>query len=254
MSEEKTGLECNLCRTTVRKILKKYNEPIRPFEESNRKYTLNEHYFHELVNQNQYWILGFLYADGNVSSTDNNIQMGLQARDIDALVKIKQEWNSNRPLYFDNRSSRNLNHQDVYILSVDSEIMKADLALYGVIPCKTHLLNYPNFIVGDMHRHFLRGVLDGDGCIHQGSAGTHRSRNVDICGTYDFCMGAKSVIESALDIHCSVIKTAKNRTTYKTVISGIYNSAIFLDWLYKDAELYLERKYWLYKELYSNIA
>ena len=215
---------------------------------------MREDYFANLDNQNKYWILGFFYADGNVSKTDNTIQIALQARDRDALEKMRNEFESDRPLYFDNRSKRNRKHQDVYCLNVDSEIMKLDLQKWGVIPQKTHLLAYPDFISKDMHSHFLRGVMDGDGCIHQGFIGNHRCRSVDICGTYNFCIGAKEVIESILNIHCSIILTNKISNTYKITISGIYNSSKFLDWIYKDANLYLDRKYKLYQELYTNVA
>ena len=130
--------------------------------------------------------------------------------------------------------------------------MRESLAKWGVIPNKTHILTFPNFLREDLYRHFIRGVLDGDGCIHKRSDKYNGWSNVDICGTYDFCVGLKDYIETKLNIHCSVIRSDKNQTTYRTTIGGTYKAEKFLDWLYEDAELYLERKHQIYLDSYKN--
>jgi len=108
-----------------------------------------------------------------------------------------------------------------------------------------------------MHRHFIRGVMDGDGCIHGTSCKSGREcRAVDICGTYDFCCGTKKIIEKFLDINCMIICTNKrqNSDTYKLVVSGKNQCLKFLNWLYDDAELFLYRKYEIYLSKYRNVT
>lgn len=253
LSEEEVRQKTGICRTTIRRIIRRNNEKTHDAGEMRRIYTLDQTYFNALDHQNKFYILGFFYADGNVSKSDNNIQIALQERDVHILEKMKEEFNSNRPLYFDNRNNRNEKHMNVWTLSIDSKIMRDDLIHWGVIPQKTHTLKYPTFIPDDMHSHFLRGVMDGDGCIHATYCRGRLTRAVDICGTYDFCIGAKQIIQKYVGISCSIIQFNSQRpNAYRIVISGINNTLSFLNWIYKDAEMYLFRKYKLYEDYYKN--
>lgn len=251
-SQEKIEYILGVSRPIVRKYLKENNQVIRTQTQTSRRYSLNEEYFNELNHQNKYWILGFFYADGNVSKSDANIQIGLQERDIDALHKMQKEFNSDRPLYFIDRHSKNIKLQNIALLSIDSIQMKNDLVKWGVAPQKTHFIGYPDFIPEDMHSHFLRGVLDGDGSIGRTKTGRHRCRYVYICGTKNFCIEAKKIIEKYVGVYCHLRKVQKNKETYSIIVSGIYNSIKFLNWIYMDAELYLERKYQIYQQYYIN--
>ena len=58
-----------------------------------RKYNLNENFFDELNEKSAYW-LGFLYADGYVSSYENSIGISLKSEDINHLEKFKNFLNS----------------------------------------------------------------------------------------------------------------------------------------------------------------
>lgn len=71
--------------------------PIRDFE-SAKNYALkhkkdkNEQYF-LTESENMAWILGFLASDGTVSSSRNQIKIGLQNQDKEILEKIRKEIN-----------------------------------------------------------------------------------------------------------------------------------------------------------------
>ena len=105
LSEEKVGQKVNLCRKTVRNILKSNNITIKNNSEY-RKYSINENYFDNIDSPNKAYILGLLYADGNVGLNNYIIQLALQSRDIDILNKIKEELNIDCVLYFDERSKK----------------------------------------------------------------------------------------------------------------------------------------------------
>jgi hypothetical protein len=78
----------------VKEVLKKYNIPIRTFSEAatlsniNRTLYKNKDYFKH-QSHNMAWILGFLAADGTVSSSDNTIKIALSAKDKEILERIK---------------------------------------------------------------------------------------------------------------------------------------------------------------------
>lgn len=234
-------------------ILNKNNISIRDNSDY-RIYTLNENYFDIIDSPNKAYILGFLYADGCVSKNKYNIQLSLQEGDIEILQKIKYELDSNAPLIFREFSKYNdktgHNQQNQWALFIHSRHMHESLCKLGVVPQKTHGITYPDFLLDEFHSHFLRGVLDGDGCIHApyGNYGKHKM--VDICGTQTFCNQAKEVIEKTLGIHCSIIKINKNGSTYRITISGGRQVSKLLDWIYKDADLKLNRKYELYLKYY----
>ena len=254
LSQEKVAENNKTSRVTVRRILKNNGIPIRKQEEWLRCYDLNQEYFDVIDTQNKAYFLGFMYADGNVSKDNNAIQIALQARDLHILESFKKELEcTDKPLYLSEKSKNNEKHSDMYTLMVKSEHMHKSLCELGVVPQKSHIIKYPFFISSDLQRHFIRGALDGDGCIHATNSKNEKElRSVDICGTYDFCEGLKQIIESNLDIHCSIILSNKVSNVYKTSISGRNQSIKFLDWIYKDAELYLYRKYETYLSKYKS--
>ncbi|MCI7633035.1 MAG: hypothetical protein MSS80_03220 [Mollicutes bacterium] len=253
LTQEQIAQSNKTSRKTVRRILKDNNIPIRKQEEWLRIYDLNQNYFDEIDTQNKAYFLGLLYADGNVSKDNNTIQLSLQSRDLHILESFKKELGCyNRPLIFDQRSKKKENSQDVFMLMLKSKHMHEALCSLGVVPQKSRIITYPYFIKEDLQRHFIRGALDGDGCIHGTNLSNEKEiRAVDICGTYDFCIGLKKIIESNLNIHCSIILSNKNSFVYKMVVSGRNQSIIFLDWLYNNAELYLYRKYETYLSKYK---
>lgn len=58
-----------ISQSTVSEILKRNNVEIIGSEKFNQKYTLNEHYFDEIDNQEKAYIIGLLMADGCVHKT-----------------------------------------------------------------------------------------------------------------------------------------------------------------------------------------
>lgn len=251
-SEDKISIKVNLCRKTIRDILNN-NGIARRTNDQYREYSVDENYFESLDTNNKVYVLGLLYSDGNVSLKKYNIQLSLHKDDKEILEKINKDMKSNKPLYFKEFSKYNRNQNDQWGICICCKKMHNDLAKWGVTPQKTHIVKYPDFLKDNQHSHFIRGVIDGDGCIHPYDFKNHNC-SIDINGTYDFCVGCKDVIESILGIHCSIIKINKNGSTYRTVISGKNQIKIFLDWIYNDAELYLKRKYDIYSSYCKKVG
>lgn len=244
--------ETKLHTKLVSDLLKRNNIKIRDNTIVSRKYKLNENYFDEINTGNKAYVLGILYADGNIGSKKNTVCLSLSKDDVDVLEKIKNDMESERPLYFRNFKKYNRNQNDQYALIVNSKHMHTIIQKYNLIPCKTHYLQYPDFLKDNQHSHFLRGVLDGDGCIHKPYGKNGKVKLVDICGTKSFCDGAKKIIEKFLDIHCSVIRVRNGDSTYKITISGGLQVKKFLKWIYSDADIFMERKFKTYKTYYCD--
>ena len=253
-SEQVIEDNIHICRTTIRKVLKQNGVQTKD-QSQYRTYEVDENYFEKLDTNNKVYVLGFLYADGNVSKEKYNLQLSLQEGDKEILEKISKDMKSNKPLGFRNFKKYNyktgLKTQNQWCLTIHNRKIHQDLSKWGIVPQKTHIINYPDFLKDNQHSHFLRGIIDGDGCIHPYSY-TEHTCSVDINGTYNFCLGAKKIIEKFINIHCSLFKTARNGTTYRISISGKNQVSKFLDWVYKDADLYLKRKYELYLQYYCD--
>ena len=148
MTEKKLAIKYNSNRTTIRNVLKEYGIKRRGSSEY-RIYSLNESYFDEINTPNKAYILGFLYADGNVSKKKYRIQLSLQEGDVEILNRIKEELNSGAPLVYKEfekyNDKYNIKTQNQWSLDLNCRHMHESLCRWGVIPQKTHSLTYPIF-------------------------------------------------------------------------------------------------------------
>lgn len=92
----------------------------------------------------------------------------------------------------------------------------------------------------------MRGYFDGDGSIYCDKNG----KNYAICiaSTIDFCNSIDIMID--VDTLIYLPNSAKNNNTSTRIlkIKHVNDLMTFLDWIYKDATIYLNRKFQKYKE------
>lgn len=79
-SQKKIAKKMNVSEDTIRKWMKEENIPTRK-----RKYSLNENYFEEIMNEEQAYWLGFLAADGYISEKRGTVVLELQEQDLEHL-------------------------------------------------------------------------------------------------------------------------------------------------------------------------
>lgn len=236
----------------VSKILEKHN--IQRTGECRRKYQLNESYFDSIDSAIKAYILGFLFADGSNNIKKGTVSMSLQEGDQNILERIRNEVGSNRELeYIDytwRREKEQMNYKNQYRLSLFSIHMCHSLNDKGMAPNKSLVLEFPNWLNPDYISHFLRGYFDGDGSVHFAKNGNVIS---SITSTELFCTSAQKYIETATGIHTHINDAScHNGITKVLTISGRKQVKTFLDYIYKDATIYLERKYKLYTDHYYN--
>ena len=222
-----------------------------------RKYYVDESYFDSIDTPNKAYILGFLYADGNNCKDKGTISMSLEEHDKDILEKIRKELKSEKPLeYIDNSKKCNngYNYKNQYRLSIFSKHICETLEKIGMVPNKSLVLSFPD-IREDLIPHFIRGYFDGDGSISQHYvAGKHSPQYVlTITSTESFCKSISKIANDTLDLYVGVYDAAcHNGVTRVCSISGKWVVKKFLDWIYCDAKLYLQRKYDRYVNYYTN--
>lgn len=243
----------NCCQGVVSKILRRCGAEMRTSSQYNRKYYFNDHYFDNIDTHNKAYILGFLYADGCNHSSRRTVSLKLQERDKEILERINKEIENEKPLVFVDLKQQNNNWQNAYEITLCSRYLSDVLADKGVVPRKSLVITYPEWLDRDLFPDFIRGYIDGDGCI---SKDIHHT-GVYITGTQSFCESLGKIFEDTLGItsyHINIPSRAKeNDTTTRVIqINGLSDVKKLLDWIYKDAELYLQRKYDIYKSIYCN--
>ena len=186
-----------------------------------------------------YW-LGFLYADGHVGYKHNNIELGIDKRDYDHLVKFRYflKLKSDKSITFSENICR---------VRVSSPNMHQKLIEKGCTPRKTLTLKFPTIdIVPDrLIRHFLRGYVDGDGSLglYHSKKGTDDSC-LHICGTPEFLTSAMLKIGVFKGCNLYDVKnTPIFNLTYKCLAARKVARL-----LYENSNIYLERKYNIYQK------
>lgn len=216
-----------------------------------RKHNLDEHYFDSIDTPNKAYILGLLYSDGNNCKQKGTVRIQLQEGDRDILEKIRKELKYSKELTYIDCSKRVYGNgyvsKNMYSLDIYSKHMCDTLEKIGVIPNKSLTLTFPECITEDLIPHFIRGYMDGDGHISK------KSYCITLTSTELFCLSVQSYIKNILGIDGKVVDAScHNGITKVYQICRKEQTKIFLDFIYKNASIYLDRKYNLYLSRYGN--
>jgi intein-encoded DNA endonuclease-like protein len=236
----KIGKQFGFSGEYIRTLLKNNDIIARKYYEINRKHKVNECLFDHIDTQEKAYFLGLLFADGNVHSKYNSIVIKLQQEDKPILLKLSYLIFSKELLY---------KSEDNYVLKFSSYYVKQRLIQLGCIPNKSLKISFPQ-IDNNLHSHFIRGYFDGDGSIYE----YRNDFGINMVSTEDFCDGIFNIllkntgIEGVISKDKTMLERGNNITS---ILSYAGNRRVqkILDWLYKDATIYMERKYQKYLEL-----
>ena len=248
------GKNYNVPWGIIHSVLKRHNIMCRNRMKMKTRNKINFDYFKNIDDENKAYILGFLYADGgNVGPA---IYLTLQERDLEILKKIHKLLEMNNKICKITKTWKNdyyLKDRDkIYIyyrLSIGHQDVVKDLERFGVVRKKTQKIRFPVFLSNDLKRHFLRGYFDGDGCLT-----INKSRNkakLDFTSNRLFCEDISIFIEEQTGNKMQVIDV-KNKKISRTICCGNKKILNILDWLYKDANIFLNRKFEKYQQLKIN--
>jgi hypothetical protein len=248
LSMQKIADQYNVRQTSISRILEKNGIPRRSNKINSKKYDLDEDYFEVIDTEDKAYWLGFIYADGYISkNSDGRYSFGvsLAAIDKDHLEKLRNSLSSNHVIY-DYTSNLGFSGNCSYsrLLIWNAKLVE-DLKNHGVVEHKSNILTPPN-LLENLIPHFIRGYIDGDGSISL-SKGCYRLR---VLGTTEILDYIKSYIEenSRCKIH-KYFKRHEQDVVSNIDIGGNFQTLEVLDLFYKDAKIYLERKYNRYLDL-----
>jgi len=253
ISSPKIAETFNVNCVTILKFLKKEKVLIRSAEEAHRKYQINEDFFDKIDSEEKAYFIGLLYADGCNHKSSNYISIGLNERDKDLLVKLSYLIYKDDALNKIKLQDRKKDNKGVInSLTINSKHICNKLDELGCVQAKTFKIKYPEWMHESLHRHFIRGYFDGDGCIYVNRK-IGRSSYVKTTSNLDFANGIKKIIEKYVDINVGIYLSAKQSRVYDARISGNRQCKKILDWLYFDSKIFMKRKHDKYIELLKNI-
>ena len=233
----------NCCLPNITRRLKKAGVPFQRNYFKDRRVRTNRHkvdttFFKEIDTEEKAYFLGIMMADGSIGT--NKTQFYLKLKDEDVVVKFKEALKCDYSIkHHDNPYS--------YILQVSCQELIEDLIKWGCTPNKTYTLQLPK-IKEDLMHHFIRGFMDGDGCIRVG-----KTRSTDY---FDIVSASKIFIEQLKEVllphtnHIGISKETKYNVWH--LRCGGKQVKPLLDWIYKDSTIYMQRKFFKYQLLSSS--
>lgn len=198
--------------------------------------------FNEFTKDSCYWG-GFIAADGNIAQY--SVSCELATVDINHLEKFRVFLQSNAKINERIRVVKNKEFKYCSIHIHNKNLVDILKNGFNLIAKKSLILLPPDKIPNGLIKHYIRGYIDGDGCIYWNKS-NKKTRLVICSGSLELLCWIDSNLKLLYDIGNPKIKKVNNRLLY--TIGYSKNILTALNDLYKDGER-LERKFNKYLEL-----
>jgi len=256
LSAPKIAEQFHVEHTLVLRYLEKNGVDRRSAEECHRKYAINEYFFDNIDAEEKAYFLGFLYADGGNNIDANFVRIDLARKDKDILEKLVSLIYLENPLQHIKDQDREKEYKGQKVIyhtsyfNINSKHICHKLEELGCPANKSLIITFPEWLTDpELQRHFIRGYYDGDGGIYLTNIKT-RSATTKMVSTLEFCNSMREVIIKQIGVrYGKPYNDVKNKNVYTIHLAGNRQIATFLDWLYRDANIYLDRKHNLYLKL-----
>lgn len=237
VSSEEIGKLYGVTDTTIRECLKKENIKIRDVGIVSK---IEQNIFEEIDTEIKAYTLGLIMADGNVSTEGNTISITLTQDDSYLLEKINEELLSGKGNIL---LSHKEDKKPRAALQFNGKKIKKDLEKFNIIPRKSYNLSkLPTNISSELYHHFIRGLYDGDGvCSYYTSHGNQKVR-IGYCGlNKEFVEDYRNFLNKTINLKKNKLFNTGN--CWQCSWGSLENLNDFFDYIYKDANIYLGRKY-----------
>ena len=218
-------------------------------EQNKTKYTYNKDFFKVIDSEEKAYWLGFIYADGCIEEKKKSngkvsaMELTISLAEVDRghLEKFLKSIESNSPI----RSKKATCNGKVFPAcrcAVCCTELCRDLIKLGVVPNKSLILKFPTEeqVPKYLLKHFIRGYVDGDGTVR---ISKRNQPCLSMCGTLEFLEGVRQATnwENKIGID--------KRNGLHRLELGCSKAKKQLDFLYSEANIYLDRKYEKYLEI-----
>lgn len=206
----------------------------------------NETIFDSIDTEEKAYWLGFIFADGYISSSKYTFEISLKGADkhhLDKFNNFMQHEDQNHVKLSNIKLNGKIFERCRW--SVTNKHLWKTLNNLGCTPQKSLTLQFPNlniFKTKNLICHFIRGYFDGDGSFSRTINARTVSPNVSLLGTYEFL----SQISNVSTIKGHFLHDKRHDQNTHIMYFTQFDTIIFLDYIYRNASIYLDRKYNLY--------
>lgn len=236
-----------------------------------QKHEYNTEFFKVIDTEEKAYWLGFLYADGNVINYGKyEMKLSLAYKDLSHIEKFAnamiKNGNGKDLVHPYQARIKGKEYPSAKIVINNKEIVEQLINL-GCKPNKSLSLTFPTDqqVPKKLVRHFIRGYFDGDGSIstpryaqsiEKKCAGQLREngRTISFLGTYSFLTSVINIFQNiCTDFGTVNLNQKKNNQAWQFSKTKYDTNKEIYEYLYKDATIYLERKYKRFASLYGKL-
>jgi transposase-like protein len=217
-------------------------------------YNANYNLFKEENEQSLYWA-GFIAADGCVKQRKTNcsdrfeLQIALSSKDHKHLEKFKNDIQYDGPIRKSISKNSKINplwnDTESCEIQITSKEIFDDLSKYNIVPRKSLIYTFPEWLITHpLINHFMRGYFDGDGSWYlQKYLQKKQQLMFSLRGTPEFLTTYRTILERecGLQRRDKLIRINSGIGVLEYGGNGITSK--IASFLYKDASIYLDRKY-----------
>ena len=232
--------------SNISSYFKKYGFEYKDYTKDVSKRKANKlkinYFFENITNETEAYILGLWMSDGTVG--DCQAKLKLKESDRDLLEQIQKY------ICPDETIKKEKNN---YKIVISSEYFCQNLWKLGCVKNKTYSEMHIPKINKDLLRHFIRGYFDGDGTVFFDRKYI-KSNICSICGS--FLEELKEVLlQSGIECRINIEKrkgkalvnpqgeiSTECKDMYRLYVSKKDAVKRFVDYMYKNATIYLQRK------------
>lgn len=200
-----------------------------------RKFKVDDYYFDNIDSDDKAYFLGLLLSDGYICKE-------LYAKRFGIALKCEDKYILD---YFNDKiapDKKISKYKNSYKLSINSNRIYDKLVEYGFKEKKsTRDYHFPNIPETYIHS-FIRGYFDGDGCVTIKKTGF--SVVSIVCNSKIFLEEfANKLLEYGIKTRPLNVSYRTQQPLYTLYISRRENQLKFKNFIYKNASIYLKRKY-----------
>ena len=250
--------ELKMDMNTIRNIANEYNLiiSVKKVSRDIKNIDFNDNYFENIDTEEKAYFLGLIYSDGNVRERNGKYYLNIELKREDKYIleKFASELRCGNKIYDRDRITNFGESHMSNFTSCNSKKIFDDLARFNIVPDKSHtttsFINIEELIPNNLIKHFLRGLIDGDGTISKRY--TTRQNAIAIYqNEINFCYEFDRLLKESMndyDLYENIIVN-KNTGVYNLRYRRIDDIKKICDFLYNGSSIYLKRKYQL-AELY----
>lgn len=249
-------VECAQLFHIHRQTLSKYLYLTNNFQ-NRKKTSIDSMYFNTIDTEAKAYFLGLLTADGTILQNSYTIKLFLKSNDVDIINRFKMELHTEYPIQtiynkvYNNTEMKGIVLHDVQLYN--------DLVYHGLKPRKSGHEQFALYINNEYISHYIRGLFDGDGCF---SFGISQKQYKDKIYTnyvveFNLSMGLPILTDIKnifLQLGIPHINIRKIKGTYQLRISAKKSVMTIMNYLYNNANIFLQRKYDSYQQYCRLIA